>query len=272
MEIYGTTQRRPWEVFQKEEAAHLKPLPPESFERPLWKECTVHPDHHIVFDRSYYSLPTRFMGQKVWAGGGRHLVQIFLDAQLIKTHQRKVGIIANPASGKDIRRLVSYATVISNTEKTDIVKRVILGLNSTGVDEVLIMPDYYGLGIRALDALNHHPLSSKITILNFEIEGTQEDSIQAAQIMRESGVDCIVTLGGDGTNRVVSKTCGAVPLIPISTGTNNVFPVMNEGTTAGMTAGILARKVLDESKVTTIMKKLKLMEGGKEKDLALIDA
>ena len=184
----------------------------------------------------------------------------------------RVGIIANPASGKDIRRLVSHATVISNYEKMGIVKRVILGLNSTGVEEILIMPDYYGFGIRAMEALNHHPLSSKITILDLEIEGTQEDSIQAAQIMNESKVDCIITLGGDGTNRVVSKTCGEVPLIPISTGTNNVFPAMTEGTTAGMAAGILARKVVDERKVITTMKKLKLLNEGKELDLALIDA
>ncbi|MBU1206944.1 MAG: NAD(+)/NADH kinase [Proteobacteria bacterium] len=184
----------------------------------------------------------------------------------------KVGIIANPASGKDIRRLVSYATVISNTEKTDIVKRVILGLDSTGVDEIVIMPDYYGLGMRALEALNHHHLSSKIAILDLEIQGNQEDSIRAAQMMKENQVDCIITLGGDGTNRVVSKTCGWVPLIPISTGTNNVFPVMTEGTAAGMAAGILARKVVDERKVTMTMKKLKLLGEGKEKDLALIDA
>ena len=78
----------------------------------------------------------------------------------------KVGIIANPASGKDIRRLVSQATVISNYEKTAIVKRVILGLDSTGVEEILIMPDYYGLGEKALEALNQHVLSSKITILD----------------------------------------------------------------------------------------------------------
>jgi len=184
----------------------------------------------------------------------------------------KVGIIANPASGKDIRRLVSQATVISNNEKTNIMKRVILGLDSVGVDEVLIMPDYYGLGIRALEDLNHPPLYSKILFLDIEIEGTQEDSIQAAQRMGEAQVDCIVTLGGDGTNRVVSKTCKEVPLIPISTGTNNVFPVMNEGTTAGMAAGILARKVVDERIVTTTMKKLKISAEGKEKDLALIDA
>lgn len=89
-EIHGTTKRRPFEVFQKEEAACLKPLPGETFECPLGKECTVHPDHHIVFDRSYYSLPTRFIGRKVWARGGRNLVRIFLDEQLIKTHERAV--------------------------------------------------------------------------------------------------------------------------------------------------------------------------------------
>ncbi len=88
MEIHGTTQRRPLEVFQKEEAACLKPLPGEAFERPHWKDCIVHPDHHIVFDRSYYSVPTRFIGRKVWARGGRNRVRIFLDEQLIKTHER----------------------------------------------------------------------------------------------------------------------------------------------------------------------------------------
>ena len=42
--------------------------------------------------------------------------------------------------------------------------------------------------------------------------------------MKELNVSCIVTLGGDGTNRVVAKGCGSVPILPISTGTNNVFP------------------------------------------------
>ena len=184
----------------------------------------------------------------------------------------RVGIIANPASGKDIRRLVSQATVFSNYDKTGVVKRVILGLDSTGVDEILIMPDTYGLGFRALEGLDHHHVSSKITILDFEIEGTQDVSILAAHLMKESKVDCIITLGGDGTNRVVSKACGDVPLIPISTGTNNVFPVMTEGTTAGMAAGILARKVVDESQVTTTVKKLELLSSGEKIDLALVDA
>ncbi len=88
MEIHGTTKRRPYEVFQKEEASCLKPLPAEPYECPQWKSCKVHPDHHVVFDLSYYSLPTRFIGQEVWVRGTSKLVQIFLNEQLIKTHTR----------------------------------------------------------------------------------------------------------------------------------------------------------------------------------------
>ncbi|MBC8476715.1 MAG: ATP-NAD kinase, partial [Dehalococcoidia bacterium] len=49
----------------------------------------------------------------------------------------KVGIIANPASGKDIRRLVAYASLMNNRDKTDLVRRIILGIQSTGVDEIV---------------------------------------------------------------------------------------------------------------------------------------
>jgi len=88
MQIHGTTKRRPFEVFQNEEASCLKALPAEAFDIPLWKACTVHPDHHVVFDRSYYSLPTRFIGRQVWVRGGCRQVHVFLDEQLIKTHNR----------------------------------------------------------------------------------------------------------------------------------------------------------------------------------------
>jgi len=88
MEIHGTTKRSPAEVFMTEEKEKLKALPCERFELPLWKEAKVHPDHHIVFDKSYYSLPTRYVGKKVWARGGFNTVQIFYEGELIKTHQR----------------------------------------------------------------------------------------------------------------------------------------------------------------------------------------
>ena len=62
------------------------------------------------------------------------------------------------------------------------------------------------------------------------IEGNQKDSTRASEILDNMGVACIITLGGDGTNRVVAKACKETPLLPISTGTNNVFPFMIEGT------------------------------------------
>ena len=69
-----------------------------------------------------------------------------------------VGIIANPTSGKDIRRLVSQALIIGNREKVNIVKRVLIGLHSVGVREVLIMPDRLGIGSQSVHGLkNRHP-------------------------------------------------------------------------------------------------------------------
>lgn len=89
-EIHGTIKRKPYEVFISEEKDRLKPLPAAPFDVPTWKECTVHPDHHIVFENSFYSLPTRYIGQKVWARGTEKTVRIFLDHQLIKTHSRSL--------------------------------------------------------------------------------------------------------------------------------------------------------------------------------------
>jgi transposase len=88
MEVHGTTKKRPCEAFLTEEKIHLKLLPDSLFERPLWRQCTVHPDHHIVFDKSYYSLPTRYIGKKVWAKGTRKTVDIFFDHERIKVHLR----------------------------------------------------------------------------------------------------------------------------------------------------------------------------------------
>ncbi|MFN8503578.1 ATP-NAD kinase family protein [Kouleothrix sp.] len=148
-----------------------------------------------------------------------------------------VGIIANPASGKDIRRLVAHGSVFDNDEKVSIVRRVLLGLEAVGVQRVLIMPDRYGIGLKALDTLK---LSIEAGLMAMPTTFMPADSQRAAGLMAEQGVRAIVTLGGDGTNRLVAKSCGDVPLMPISTGTNNVFPLMIEATTAGLAAGLVA--------------------------------
>lgn len=80
MESHGTTKKRPYEAFLAEEKSHLMPLPDIPFEHPLWKECTV----HIVFD----SLPTRYIGKKVWVKGIKKTIEILLDHERIKIHPR----------------------------------------------------------------------------------------------------------------------------------------------------------------------------------------
>lgn len=88
MEKHGTTHEEPVIRFERDEKQTLLPLPSSRFETPLWKECTVHPDHHVVFDKSYYSLPTRYVGKKVWVKGTSRMVEIFLDREPIKSHPR----------------------------------------------------------------------------------------------------------------------------------------------------------------------------------------
>ena len=142
-----------------------------------------------------------------------------------------VGIIANPAAGKDIRRLVAHGRFVPNNEKVNILKRVLAGLagavrEARGDDaghRDAIPPGRRRLADRDLEA----------EMLDMAIDGREEDSTRAAMAMAGMGVSCIVTLGGDGTNRAVAKGSGGVPLVPISTGTNNVFPYMVEGTVAG---------------------------------------
>lgn len=184
-------------------------------------------------------------------------------------HSSIVGIVANPASGKDIRRLVAQGAVFDNNEKGNIIKRILLALDALGVEHVCMMPDYYGLAEQALDGLRLSSL--KASILDIPVLATEEDSTEAGRRFEEMGAGSIIVLGGDGTNRVVAKGCGKVPLISISTGTNNVFSTMIEGTVAGMAAGLLARRLVDPATVTYQSKRIEIYRNQEWLDMALVD-
>ena len=181
---------------------------------------------------------------------------------------KPIGIIANPSSGKDIRRMVAFGSVFDNHEKVNIVRRVLLGLEAMGVKDVLFMPDHFRIGPRALEDLD---VSLNASFLKIPMEGTQEDSTKAAELLHEMGAGCIVTLGGDGTNRAVAKTCGDTPLLPISTGTNNVFPFMVEGTMAGMAAAVTALGLFPVEEITKRAPVLRIIKDRKPVDIALVD-
>jgi predicted polyphosphate/ATP-dependent NAD kinase len=179
-----------------------------------------------------------------------------------------VGIVANPAAGKDIRRLVAQGRFVPNHEKVNVLKRVLAGLDAVGVERVLFMPDSGMLGRGALDGST---FDLDCQFVDMPVFHEDVDSSTATRLIREAGAGCIVTLGGDGTNRVVAKESGDVPILPISTGTNNVFPTTVEGTIAGMAAGLVATGAVDTDVVTLRGNRLELVIDGELSDIALVD-
>jgi predicted polyphosphate/ATP-dependent NAD kinase len=157
-----------------------------------------------------------------------------------------VGVIANPVSGRDVRRLVTGASVFDNAEKGAMVHRLMAGLGATGVDRVVMMPAGSGVSESLLRHLRGRtgPLAAQrlpeLEHLDMKLSENASDSVEAVKTMVGRGVAAIVVLGGDGTHRVVAKHCGDIPLCALSTGTNNAFPELREATVAGMATGLVA--------------------------------
>lgn len=186
-----------------------------------------------------------------------------------------IGIAANPASGKDIRRLVSHATVFDNNEKTNIVQRIVMTAAQMGNHDIYLMPDRYNFAARIIRKSERSPeqvTAGLFSILDMPSNETAADTTEFARRMAAMEASVLVVLGGDGTCRAAAKAVGNVPMIPISTGTNNAFPTMQEGTSVGMAAAVLASGVVDASPICAPSKRIEIYRDGELIDIALIDA
>ncbi|NHN56360.1 ATP-NAD kinase [Calidifontibacter sp. DB0510] len=163
-----------------------------------------------------------------------------------------VGVVANPASGRDIRRLVARASVFPTAEKANMVVRMLTAFGSVGVERVLLSTDLGGISAGVLRALKSRvegvdpPWPQLHFVDDDPITGTGEDTTLTVRRMIAAGAEVIVCLGGDGTARLAAAACGEVPLLALSTGTNNAFPVMREATIAGLAAGLVATHAVPE--------------------------
>jgi predicted polyphosphate/ATP-dependent NAD kinase len=154
-----------------------------------------------------------------------------------------VGIIANPVSARDIRRVVSHAGNLQITDRANILLRILAGLAATGISKVVMMPEnagIYGHLRRGLDRTANagEARFPALQLLDMTVCGDASDSAAAARMMRRMNVGAIIVLGGDGTHRVVVSEVGDVPIAGVSTGTNNAFPEMREPTITGLAAGL----------------------------------
>ena len=158
---------------------------------------------------------------------------------------RPLGIVANPASGKDVRRLVARASVFDNQEKRAIVVRALTGAVAAGVRQVRYFNDKHGIAATALSDLaetNSPKIRSKA--VDVQPTGVALDTTAAARALKEAGCGAVIVLGGDGTSRAFTQGWRNAVLMPLSTGTNNVFPELLEATVAGTAAGLIATGAL----------------------------
>jgi predicted polyphosphate/ATP-dependent NAD kinase len=186
-----------------------------------------------------------------------------------------LGVVANPMSGRDIRRLVAQASVFPNAEKTNMVLRLVAAAGATGVERVLVSTDAMGVAAGVLRALDkRRRVAGRWPELEFvelgTITGTADDTRATVRAMRERGAAPIVLLGGDGTVRAAADASGDAALLPLSTGTNNAFPEMWEATIAGTAAGLLATGRVDAADVTRRAKVLRV-DAGTVHETALVD-
>ncbi|MBK79831.1 MAG: ATP-NAD kinase [Gammaproteobacteria bacterium] len=180
-----------------------------------------------------------------------------------------IGIIANPASGKDVRRLIARASVIDNAEKRAIVRRALAGVAATSAAAALAYyDDPHGIVRGGIADSGHFADAVPVPV---STTGSALDTEAAAGELRRLGCVALVTLGGDGTNRVVTRAWPDAPLIPISTGTNNVFPHFLEATVAGAAAGLISSGLVGLAETARRHKRIHV-DLDADSDLALVDA
>ncbi len=105
-------------------------------------------------------------------------------------------------------------------------------------------PDMTGIAAAVLKAsTSRHALESRwprLDFLDMPLRQSVEDTRLAARLLAERGVSLIAVLGGDGTHKAVAAEVGDIPLLCLSTGTNNAFPELREATGAGLAGGLYA--------------------------------
>ena len=184
------------------------------------------------------------------------------------TRPAPLGIIANPASGKDIRRLVAHADVTSNTAKRSMLVRALLGADQAGAGEVLYLDDQANLAASAVDAAG---MSGRAIEMGPRFNGPS-DTTAAARAFRVEGAGAVLVLGGDGTARATVIGWPDVPIVALSTGTNNAFPDWIEPTVAGVASGLVVSGQLALGEVAERAKVVRVVIEAEVDDVALVDA
>jgi len=153
-----------------------------------------------------------------------------------------VGLISHSGAAQDVRRLTSLARTIDVHERVNVAARILAGLAATRdmcvyyldeptriIDRACAMLAAQGPG-GPLDARPVGPLGAR----------NATDTRACAAALALAGARCVITHGGDGTNRAVASGWPDAVIIPLPGGTNNAFASCVDPTAAGFAAGLYA--------------------------------
>ena len=102
-----------------------------------------------------------------------------------------IGIIANPVSGRDIRRVAARGAVSSTEDKRNRIARAAVGAVAGGCKKIVAMKEPFGIASKALEDL---PVDADIEILDIGARVDPTDTARAALAMKALGIKVLITL------------------------------------------------------------------------------
>jgi hypothetical protein len=169
-------------------------------------------------------------------------------------------LACNPAAGKDMRRILARASVSDSQGKLELLRRAVAGAIAVGTHEFYYVPDTHRIAESALGDFAGDVLAKPVEAPH---TASALDTLRGAAGLRDAGCCAVITLGGDGTNRVFAKAWGDAPLVPLCS---------IESSVAGSAAGLVACGVVSLNSAANRAKRIRVQRDGHPDDLALIDA
>lgn len=184
-----------------------------------------------------------------------------------------VGLVTHSGAAQDVRRLTSLARTIDVHERINAMARVLAGVAAVPGIRVLYLDEPTHVAERALAALAALPEGAAPDARPapgpqaYDADGTR----RTAAALAAAGAACVVTYGGDGTNRAVATGWPDAVMIPLPGGTNNAFARRVDPTAAGMAAALYAAGPDGFAAQTRPVPRWRISVAGRPEETALVD-
>ncbi len=79
-------------LFAEIDRPALRPLPAVPYEYAVWKTARVNIDYHVEWERHYYSVPYRLVGERVDVRASARTIEVFARGRRVASHLRSAAV------------------------------------------------------------------------------------------------------------------------------------------------------------------------------------